>query len=199
MNTKNELPTRLQFELNLLGRMTRPIRDRVLHRAGIEPSVLADVQRSHFIRIYDQLKLPVSELSRVLGSAVSTEDLPRTPAVHGLTTVEHKFKLVLWPDLCWVASALPDGEVWDVGFRNRKTPSREAFAPALVRAGEWTRYSLHNFAKEPIIYDGWDESVVERFTFGTAVYQGAFFAGLLQEWQEVVDGISPFVWRLPDA
>lgn len=174
--------TALGFELSLLHCMSRPYEVAVLGELGLKPEEVERVRSQCPMQMPAQLDSPVGAYVAILGQPHRSEALPNAPEPFSGSTA-YSFILALWPHLYWVVNEGPAGRSWGVGFQNQADLRFRDFDPALVRPGLWTRSVLERLAERHELHDGWDDHVVERFTFGGRPYEGSFALGLLQQWR----------------
>lgn len=173
---------RLAFELMLLERMTDRIRTETLNAIGLDEAEAARISNVCSLRLPEQASSDLADYMRPLGREAAVKQLDNAESGVFAPSTAHCFTLMLWPHLYWVVNQGPDGRSWGVGFQNQARVLVPEFEPQFVRPGLWTRPTLHALADAHEVLDGWEESVLERLSFGPRRYDAAFVFGLLQQW-----------------
>jgi hypothetical protein len=175
----------LSFELRVLERMSEAYAADLLEEIGLTKAKAAEIRAQCPLSLPEQLDSDLDTYSGLLGPAVKSESLGNdVPAVFS-GSVANNFLLTLWPHLYWTVNTRPDGRSWGVGFRNQVALDFEQIDASMIRRGVWTRSALEELADQHELYDGWDERVLVRFSFGVRVYAGTFVFGLLQDWKRL--------------
>jgi len=177
---------RLAFELSLLNLMDEEVRLDTLKRIGLDVSDMLRGKEASDLRLPDRAASPVGAYVDVLGPEALVRKLHQSEAGDFAPSDAHCFSLSLWPHLYWVVNRAADGQSWGVGFQHQGRVMLEELEPDHIQPVLWTRDALHSLADSHVMFDGWEESVVERFRFGPREYEGAFVFGLLQRWTRVV-------------
>ena len=175
----------LSFELLLLDRMSEAYKASALREIGLTPTEAARIREQCTLKLPEQLDSDLTTYATLVGTEVKKERLSHEVPEVFAGSRAHYFLLMLWPHLYWVVNSRPDGQSWGVGFQNQAALRFDEVDPCAVRVGLWTRTALERIADHHELYDGWDEQIVIRFTFGQRRYEGSFVFGLLQDWREL--------------
>lgn len=176
---------RLAFELSLLDLMDGEVRLNTLKRIGLDASDVLRAKKESDLRLPEQSGSPVGAYVKVLGPQALVRELLETEAGDFAPSDAHYFSLSLWPHLYWVVNRSTDGRSWGVGFQHQGRILLNELEPDNIQPLLWTRDAIHSVADDHTIFDGWEESIVERLHFGSREYEGAFVFGLLQRWRRV--------------
>jgi hypothetical protein len=176
-------PNSLNFELVLLERMPREYKLGILREIGLTESQAAELRGTSILQYPDFASSDLSTYREILGPEVSSDHAGLANRVRRRGSTPHHFLTILWPHLFFVVEEFDGSTSCGVAFENQASPDLEKFDSANVRAGLWTRRALEELADGYELYDGWDEEVVIRFTFGSRQFEGRFVLGLLHEWR----------------
>lgn len=176
---------RLAFELSLLKLMDEEVRLDTLRRIGLDVSDVLRGTNASQLRVPEQANSPVAAYVSMLGPETLVRALSASDIGDFAPSDAHCFSLSLWPHLYWVVNRAADGRSWGVGFQNQGKIVLKELEPDHIQPVFWTRDAIHAFADDHVIFDGWEESIVERLRFGSREYQGTFVFGLLQRWKRL--------------
>ncbi len=149
----------------------------VLREIGLAEADAAELQKESTLQYPSLAASDLANYQKLLGPEVPRDNVTGSTA--------HYFLLMLWPHLFLVLEEIEKGSPCAIGFENQAVMTFQAFDPRTIRAGLWTRRALEQIADRHQLYDGWDEEVVVRFTFGDRLFEGTFVFGLLQDWRPV--------------